>query len=110
MRAGLKRYVVQLQAKTVSRDGVGQPIETWTPVGTLRAQRMAGPKVAERFAANQTFATVTVVYRVGYWPTFDTVKPDTHRIVHKGVTYDIQGVQEIGAHEGVELLCSARGE
>jgi len=110
MRAGLLDRRVNLEAKTVTRDALGQPVETWSVVRTLWAQRVEGSKVAERFGANQTYAMVTTIFRVGYFPALTTVTVDTHRLVFNGKTYNIHGVVELGRKDGVELLCSARGE
>ena len=110
MRAGQLDRRVNLEVKTTSRDSLGQPIETWSVVRTLWAHRAEGSKVAERFGANQTYAMVTTVFRVGYFPALTTIAPDTHRLVFNGRAYNIHGVVEIGRKQGVELLCSARGE
>ena len=110
MRAGSLDRRINLEAKTVARDGLGQPKETWSVVRRLWAQRVEGSKVAERYGANQTYAMVTTVFRVGYFPALTTVTVDTHRIVYNGKVYNIHGVVELGRKEGVELLCSARGE
>lgn len=110
MRAGLLNRRVNLEVKSVVRDTLGQAIETWSVLRTLWAQRMEGSRVAERFAANQTYASVTTIFRTGYFPALTTIKPDTHRLVFGGRTYDIHGALELGRKEGVELLCSARGE
>lgn len=110
MRAGQLDRRVNLEVKTVARNSLGEPIETWSVVRTLWAHRAEGSKVAERFAANQTYASVTTVFRVGYFPTLTTVTVDTHRIVFNGRVYNIVGAIEIGRKEGVELLCAARAE
>lgn len=110
MRAGVKDRRITLETKTVSRNGVGDEVETWATVSTLWAQRVEGSKVAERFAANQTFATVTTIFKVGYWPAYGLISPDTHRIVFDARIYNILGALEIGRKDGVELLCVARGE
>lgn len=110
MRAGVLDRLVTLEAKTVARDTLGQPIETWAVVRKLHAQRVEGSRVAERFGANQTYATVTTIFRVGYFPALDTVTVDTHRLVYKGRLFNIHGAIELGRKNGVELLCSARAE
>lgn len=99
-----------MQRKTVARDGVGEPIETWGDVVTLWAQRSEGSKVAERFAANQTYAMVTTVFNVGFFPAFAEISVETHRLMYEGKPYDIHGAIELGRKRGVQLLCSARGE
>lgn len=110
MRAGALDRRINLEVKTTARDAVGQPIETWSVARRLWAQRVEGSKVAERFGANQTYAMVTTVFKVGYFPALTTVTVDTHRIVFGGKIYNIHGAVEVGRKEGVELLCSARGE
>lgn len=108
--AGKKDRQITLQRKTTVRNAVGQPIETWAVVRKLWAQRMEGSVVQERFAASQTYATVTTIFRVGWFPALATISPDTHRIAFKSQVFDVLGAVEIGRNEGVELLCVARGE
>lgn len=111
MRAGVKQRIVTLQVKTAPQDATGHPVETWSDVRTLRAQRMEGARVTERYASFQLAASIQVVFRVGYFPTFATVKPDTHRLVDEnGVPLNILGLFEIGRKKGVEILCAGRTE
>ena len=110
MRAGQLDRRINVETKTATRDGLGQPIETWSVWRTLWANRAEGSKVAERFGANQTYAMVTTVFRVGYFPALTTIDVKDYRVVFNGRIYNIHGVVEIGRKNGVELLCSARGE
>lgn len=110
MRAGAKDRQITLQRKTVARDSVGEPVETWADVRRLWAQRVEGSIVQERFAGDQTYAEVTTIFRVGYFPALTTISPDTHRIVAAGKIYNVKGAVELGRKDGVELLCVARGE
>jgi head-tail adaptor len=110
MRAGAKDKRVRVYRLERNRDAAGQPIETRVFVGQRWANRATGTKVAERFAGDQRFATVTDIFRVGYSPSYAEISPDTHILVWKGATYNILGAVEIGRQDGVELLCTARGE
>ena len=71
---------------------------------------MEGPKVAERFAAQQQYATVSHVFRIGYFPWYASIRPDTHRLTFEGRVFNILGAIELGRKEGVELVCAARAE
>lgn len=110
MRAGPKDRRINLEVKTSGRDAVGGATDTWSPVRQLWAQRQEGSVVAERFANQQTYATVTTVFKTGYFPAYRDISPDTHRIVFDGRIYNIMGALELGRKDGVELLCVARGE
>ena len=110
MRAGRLDRNILLQEKTVTQNSDGQPVETWATIRAIHAQQQSGAKVAERFANNQLFATVTTVFRCGFWPAFAEIRPDTHRILYRSVIHNIQGAIEIGRKDGVEILCDARGE
>lgn len=103
-----RRVVVEI--KTTTRNGVGDAVETWGEERSLWSRRYEGSQVAELYGANQTYATVTTVFDVGYFPAYRDIRPDTHRIVFKGQTFNILGAVEIGRQEAVQLLCVARGE
>lgn len=110
MRAGVKQRVVTLQLKTLTQDTTGHPVETWGDVRTLRAQKLEGPKVSERYASFQLAASVLMIFRVGYWPAYDTIRPNTHRLLFEGRPLDIAGTFEIGRKKGVEIVCQGRTE
>lgn len=108
--AGKRDRQITLQIKSVARDGVGQPKETWTTVRKLWASRLEGSVVSERFAGNQLLAEIDTVFRVGWFPALRDIGANTHRIMFKGKAYNIQGVSEIGRNQGLEMLCTARNE
>jgi SPP1 family predicted phage head-tail adaptor len=110
MRAGARDRLIVIQVKTVARDGVGEAVESWANLRTVWAQRMEGSAVTERFAAQQRFAEVTTIFRVGYWPAYADISVDTHRVMYESRPYNILGAIEIGRKDGVELVCVARGE
>ena len=105
MRAGRLDRVVTLGKKTVSgQDSYGEETVTWTDVIVWAERRdLRGD---ERWTAQQVMGKQTCVYRI-YYRTDLTVED---RLVDGSDTYDIHSIAEIGRKEGLELLCSARGE
>lgn len=66
---------------------------------------------AERFAAQQRYATISTVFRVRWFPAIGNIAPETHRIVDwDGRVYNLLGRELIGRNEGALLPCEARGE
>lgn len=110
MRAGVKDRRINVEQVSRTRSDTGQPVETWSVFRTCWAQRVEGSRVSERFAGNQQYATVTTIFRVGYFPNYTAITTDDHRVMFEGRLYDIQGVVELGRKDGIELLCSARGK
>lgn len=110
MQAGKKDRRITIEQVTRARGTTGEPVETWTTFRECWAQRLEGSKVVERFATNQKYATVTTVFRIGYFPTYATITTDDHRVSFEDRLYDIQGVVELGRKDGIELLCSAVGK
>lgn len=111
MRAGAKDRLIDIQVKSSAKGPTGEMVETWADVRTgIHAQKMEGPKVIERYAANQLTASVDMIFRVGYWPSYDLVKPGTHRIVFEGRALNVLGAFEIGRKKGVEIAVTGRTE
>lgn len=105
MRAGRLDRLVTLGKRTVaSLTDYGEETVTWTDVPVWAERRdLRGD---ERWTAQQVMGTQTCVYRI-YYRTDLTVED---RLVDGADTYDIHSVVEVGRREGLELLCSARGE
>lgn len=100
---------VEIQEKTATRDSGGDTVDTWATVMTLWAGKR-DVRASERYGSAQVIAEIDSVFTFRWWPAFSTVKPDTHRLVDNGRTYDIHGVTEIGRAEGIEITATARGE
>jgi SPP1 family predicted phage head-tail adaptor len=94
--------------KSAVQANSGQEVETWTPVATLWAGKRDA-RASERYSDGQMVAEIDTVFTFRYFASL-LVKPDRHRIVCEGLTYDVFGATEIGRHEGVKVSAGARAE
>lgn len=102
MRAGKLDRRIVLQAFTTTQDGYGEENESWSTFATVWAQVMPFTG-RERFVADQVSGEADTRFRIRWRSDIDV----TQRIVYDGDTYDIEGVIEIGRHEGLEILAKA---
>lgn len=99
----LLRHKVQLQAKTVTQSGTGQPVESWGTVDTVWAavEPVSG---REFFAAAAVWAETTFKVTVRYRPDITPL----NRIIHDGKLLDIQAVLNVeGKGRYLEIVCRA---
>lgn len=87
--AGELRQVIEIQARTKIRDDAGEPRDVWGVVARRRAEKTSTPG-GENFTANQRVARVPTVFRIRYPRDFAIIP--AMRVIHLGVTYDIQSV------------------
>lgn len=101
MRIGdLDRRIVVQQAST-TQDSYGQPIETWTAVATVWAQ-VTPMRGRETFGSEQVLDRGPQRFRIRYRSDV-TVQ---HRLSYNDIIYQIHDVQEVGRHEGLDLIAS----
>jgi len=100
VKAGTLNRRITIQQATTSADGYGEPIASWSSLAEVWAEVLP-LTVNERFQAQQINPEATVKMRLRHR---DDVTIHM-RVLYEGVYYDIQGVTEIGFHEGLELLC-----
>lgn len=111
LRAGRLDKRVEVWRKTLNQDPeTGEEIEVWI----LERNLMMGKRdvsASERFSANQEIAEISTVFTARWHPGAIEIRPDTHRLRHRGRDYDIQGpVREIGREDGIEFAAKARAE
>lgn len=94
MQAGDLDRSVTIQAKTVTRDDFGGPVETWADEITRRAKKIDQGGRDFR-AAGVLNAEVTTLFKMRYYAGLTPQK----RIVCGGLTYDI-----VAAYEGAGRL------
>ena len=99
MRAGALDRRAQLQRPTLAQDSFGQPVETWTDVATVWAQKVP-VRGAERFTDAQLDAQLEATFRIRHR---SDVAP-LWRLTCEGTAYDVTAVLELGRREGLELL------
>lgn len=105
MRSGRLDRRLTLQRKTATENDYGEPVETWTTIATVWAEKIP-VRGAERYAAMQTVAEVDTRFKIRY----RTDVSPLDRVVCAGITYDVKGVLEIGRREGWEIYATARAE
>ena len=105
MRSGRLDRRLTLQRKTATENDYGEPVETWTTLATVWAEKIP-VRGFERYAAMQTVAEVDTRFKIRYRTDISPLD----RVVCAGTTYDVQGVLEIGRREGWEILARGRAE
>jgi len=63
MKAGNRRWLIQIERKTVESDGYGGEVETWTPFVTEWAAVNYGTGNERRVAAQES-ATLSATFRI----------------------------------------------
>jgi SPP1 family predicted phage head-tail adaptor len=103
MRAGKLDRRILIQTLTETRDGAGQPVKSWSDVGT-RWANVAEPTGSEGFGNLQRTARAGRVFTIR---RIDGLSPKATRIVFDGETYDVEAIQELGRREGLVLTAYA---
>lgn len=90
MRAGALRQRVTFQTATITQNSVGEPVNSWSNIGTVwaRVEPLAGK---ERFAAMQQQADVDYRITCRYSSTVAALAPED-RATWNGKTFDIKSV------------------
>ena len=105
MRAGRLDRRLTLQRRTLIENDYGEGVETWNDLATVWAEKIP-VRGSERYAAMQTVAEVEERFKIRY----RTGLTPLDRVICDGITYDVQGVLEIGRREGWEILAKGRAE
>ena len=100
MRAGQLDRRITIERVTTARDEYGDPIETWTDLITIDAEKRE-PRGREFFAAG-TVAEVNTVFVCRHMDVPSLTTQD--RISYDGKDYDIVFVGEIGRREAWEIM------
>lgn len=97
---------IKLQAKSITRNAIGEEVVTWTDVVTDTADHAIWAEVwplkgREFFAAQQTQYAADVRFRIRY----RTGIVRDQRVLWNGEPYDITQVVDVGAaHHTIEIL------
>lgn len=103
--AGKLNERLTLQQKSVSRNGIGEEVETWADVATVWAEAIP-LRGREFFSANQTQQVVDVRFRIR---DRSGLSPDL-RIVWRSELYDITGlIPGTGPYLGLTEIMAIRG-
>ena len=104
MLAGRLRQRVTVQLVSYTQNSYGEPVETWTDVGTVWADVLPA-RVQERFIASgdQQLATVTHTIEMRY---LDGLSPVNHRLKWGTQILDIESVLDMtGRTASMRVLC-----
>lgn len=83
MIAGLLRHSITIKTRTLSKNPIGESVETFTTLKTVRAAIKQISSDTAHMADGERITTKTQ-FRIRYQPIFD----QTDIVVFKGVTYD----------------------
>lgn len=103
MRAGKLDRIITVQRFESTVDDYGTPVETWTDVATVRAQKVQAS--TEEFIEGQGATDDTVIIFRTRW--LDGVT-NADRVVHDGENFNVMETKEIGRRKGLELRCEAK--
>lgn len=99
MRAGELDRLIVIQAGAPARGSNGEATYTWSTFATVWASYKP-LRGQEYLAAQQVNAEIEAVFRIRWLASLTTA----HRISWDGRLWDIQGINEIGRREGLELM------
>lgn len=104
MRAGRLDRIITIQRVGTTVDDYGTPVEGWTTVATVRAQRVK-LTMEEFLRAFGSTSEAVAVFRVRHMD--DLTLAD--RITCEGETFDLKSIEPLGRREGLDLRCIAAG-
>ncbi|EAQ23228.1 phage head closure protein [Roseovarius sp. 217] len=100
MRSGKLVHVIEVQRATSTVNAAGTPVDTWTPIATLRAEVVE--RATQDFLENAgEISTARTVFRTRFFNGLIT----TDRIAFDGHTFEVEEVTRIGRRTGLEIRC-----
>lgn len=100
----LDRSITITRSTGTSIDINGVPVETWSPLVTLRAE-LVEASIAERMRSHGASTEASVTFRTRFYPGVTVAD----RVSYGGAVYNIKAVQEIGRRRGLELKTERLG-
>jgi SPP1 family predicted phage head-tail adaptor len=97
-----------LRKRTVANNTLGEPVETFTDLATVRASK-TDISDAEKVRAQQVGAEITTRFQIRWSVNWSDLNPKD-RVTCDGREYEIVGVKEIGRRVGLEITACARPE
>jgi SPP1 family predicted phage head-tail adaptor len=104
--AGARNNLITLWKPDPGEDIYGQPLGTYSMVGSAVWADVMPVTQREYTASRQTEAAIDAVIKILYRTDIGA----TWIVHYDGQQYDIQSVVEIGYHEGTQILVRARQE
>lgn len=103
MKAGSLDRVVTVQRAVESTDDLGQVLNTWSTIATLRAAKIQAT-TAEYLREAGLQGDGVVIFRTR-WLDGLTVRD---RLLCEGAAYDVKEIKELGRRKGLEIRTVAR--
>ncbi|EPR14200.1 hypothetical protein M527_29240 [Sphingobium indicum IP26] len=100
--AGARDKRITIEARTVSEDGYGGEVETWSPYARPWADVIYGSGKEQREAAQQG-GSQTASFEVLSNSKTRAISVINHRIAFDGGIWNITAKQDLGLNEGVRL-------
>ncbi|PTX01835.1 phage head closure protein [Pararhodobacter aggregans] len=101
MRAGKMRHVIELQSVATVINPAGTPVETWSAVGTFRAE-VVQQDAREFLKAQGAVGEVAAVFRIRGLVTVELA----WRVKFRGEIYNIREIGGLDRQTGLELRCT----
>ncbi len=104
MRAGLLDKTIVIERVSTTLSAAGVPVETWTPLVTLRAQLVQAS--TEEFIRQFGASTETaIIFRTYFYDGITLAD----RVSYAGKYHDIKELTELGRRQGLEIRTQAIG-
>lgn len=104
MRAGNLDRIIQIERRTTTPDLWGKPVDTWTLVATMRAQKLENA-ITDREGARGDTTDNVITFRMR-WMDGVTLE---HRVSYEGQPFKIMTIKEIGRRVGLDITCERIG-
>lgn len=103
MKIGKADRRVTLQAVTYTPNDYGEPIRSYSDIGTFWAELLKTGNIGESIIRGQDIAVKRLSFKVRRSTATEGVKADD-RLQYRGESYDILGVEEIGRDQLVFIV------
>lgn len=114
LNAGNLDRRIKIQRCTTTRNGLGEPIETWSTLARVWASKRDMTDV-ERLRAAEIGEVLTTRFVIR-WSSQVADVDGRDRVLFDGLTYNVTGVRRLGHEEGfrlreaIEISAAARSE
>lgn len=108
MKASGREWLVTIQRYGVAYDEWSQPVEGWSDLCQVWAEKL-DISDGERLRAAQVGAIITTRFRTIWSEQIADLNPKD-RLFIDGRYFDISGVKEMGRHDGIEITAAAQAD
>lgn len=101
MKSGKLREEIHIQAFVATINDAGTPLQTWASIARLRAEKIE-QTTSEAIQAFGASDEELVIFRARF---LDGVT-NAHRVLWRGLAFNIKQVSPLGNRAGLELRCT----